>query len=214
MSKEEEETPPLNFPLVAALFEGGLAVAAVGLGWLVSHPPLATFQADVGALGLGIAATIPMLLLLVICLWSPWRACADIRRTVDRLVVPMVRDCTLPEIMVISLLAGIGEETLFRGVLQATAANWLQLGLGAWDTSGQVAQVIALLGMALLFGLLHGVSRSYAVLAGLIGVYLGWLWLATGNLLVPLTAHALYDVIAMIYLVKIRPIEPIVPVRQ
>ena len=42
------------------------------------------------------------------------------------------------------------------------------------------------------------------MLAGLIGLYLGWLWLAVGNLLVPIVVHALYDFVALMYLVKVR----------
>jgi membrane protease YdiL (CAAX protease family) len=41
-------------------------------------------------------------------------------------------------------------------------------------------------------------------LAGGIGLYLGAVWLATGNLLVPITSHALYDFLAFVYLVQVR----------
>jgi membrane protease YdiL (CAAX protease family) len=44
----------------------------------------------------------------------------------------------------------------------------------------------------------------YLVLAGLIGLYLGGIWLATGNLLVPIIAHAMYDFVALVYFVKTR----------
>ena len=39
----------------------------------------------------------------------------------------------------------------------------------------------------------------YAIIAGLVGVYLGVLYEATGNLLAPMTAHALYDAVALEY---------------
>jgi hypothetical protein len=58
---------------------------------------------------------------------------------------------------------------------------------------------------ALLFGLAHFITPTYAVLAGTMGLYLGWLWIDTGNLLVPITAHAVYDFLALAYLAKIRP---------
>ena len=38
------------------------------------------------------------------------------------------------------------------------------------------------------------------MLAGLIGIYLGWLLAATDNLLVPIVAHAAYDFLALVYL--------------
>jgi len=40
----------------------------------------------------------------------------------------------------------------------------------------------------------------YALLAGVVGLYLGGLYLLTGNLLVPIVVHALYDVVALGYL--------------
>ena len=42
------------------------------------------------------------------------------------------------------------------------------------------------------------------MIAGLIGLYLGWLWMATGNLLVPIVTHTVYDFVVLVYLVKIR----------
>ena len=51
---------------------------------------------------------------------------------------------------------------------------------------------------------MHSVTLTYALLAACIGLYLGAIWLATGNLLVPITSHALYDFLAFVYLVQIR----------
>jgi membrane protease YdiL (CAAX protease family) len=53
-----------------------------------------------------------------------------------------------------------------------------------------------------LFGLLHLVTPTYAVLAALMGGYLGWLYVRTGNLLVAIIVHALYDFFALSYFVK------------
>ena len=46
------------------------------------------------------------------------------------------------------------------------------------------------------------ITPTYGVLAALIGVYLGWVWLASGNLLAPVVAHALYDFVALVVLVR------------
>ncbi len=62
---------------------------------------------------------------------------------------------------------------------------------GAW-TGLAVASVV--------FGLLHAVTPTYAVLAALIGVYLGGLWQVTGNILTPIVTHALYDFLLLVYL--------------
>jgi membrane protease YdiL (CAAX protease family) len=64
----------------------------------------------------------------------------------------------------------------------------------------------ALVVSSVLFGLLHPITPTYAVLAGLIGAYLGGVWLANGNLLVVVIVHALYDFIALIYLLRDRPL--------
>jgi len=57
---------------------------------------------------------------------------------------------------------------------------------------------------SVLFGLFHPITPTYAALAAAIGLYLGWLWLACGNLLTPIVTHALYDFLALAYLVKLR----------
>ena len=87
----------------------------------------------------------------------------------------------------IAALAGIGEETLFRGVIQAAVAQHVGGPRGVW---------LGLLVAAVLFGLLHPVTPMYAVLAGAIGLYLGWLWLVGGNLLLPIVTHGVYDFVA------------------
>jgi membrane protease YdiL (CAAX protease family) len=62
----------------------------------------------------------------------------------------------------------------------------------------------ALLLAAALFGVLHFITPAYAVLAGLLGLYMGVLYLVTGNLLVPIVVHSLYDFVALLYLVRWR----------
>ncbi|HEV3237849.1 MAG TPA: CPBP family intramembrane glutamic endopeptidase, partial [Gemmataceae bacterium] len=84
---------------------------------------------------------------------------------------------------------GIGEEMLFRGFTQAALATWL----GIWW-----ALVLA----SVLFGLLHAITLTYAVLASLAGAYLGLVWIATDNLLAVIVAHALYDFVALTYLLR------------
>jgi len=71
------------------------------------------------------------------------------------------------QLLVISALAGIGEEALFRGVVQAAIGQWSGL---PW---------LGLLVASVLFGLAHMITATYAVVAALIGAYLGWLLLLT-----------------------------------
>lgn len=199
---ENDLSPPQNFVLLAAVFEGGLAVVAVGLGWLVGHNPLDSFprtpaDAAWGA-AWGAAAVLPPAGLLGLCLKCPLGPFVRLNRVVDELLVPLFRDCRLPDLAVISVLAGVGEEMLFRGVVQQAVADWCggQTETGIW---------IGLAVAAVLFGLAHTITLTYALLAGVIGLYLGWVWLcADYNLLVPIVAHAGYDLLALVYLVRIR----------
>ena len=61
---------------------------------------------------------------------------------------------------------------------------------------------LAVIAAGLLFGAGHWLSASYAVLASLIGVYLGLLFVVSGNLLAPIVAHAAYDVVALYVLAR------------
>jgi membrane protease YdiL (CAAX protease family) len=83
--------------------------------------------------------------------------------------------------------AGIGEEMLFRGVLQFELGS--RLG----------SEILAVGLTSIVFGALHAVTPLYAGLAALASVYFGWLYLVTGNLVVPIVTHAFYDWAALLY---------------
>jgi membrane protease YdiL (CAAX protease family) len=174
---------------LAVLCEGGLAVLACLLSWSAGLPPWAKLAWDPHAAVLGVAASVPMLALLAVCALTPWRPLARIRQFVDQVVRPLFRDCTVADLALIALLAGLGEELFFRGLLQEALAGWL----GPWP---------ALAVVSLLFGLMHPMTAAYAVLAFLAGAYLGWAYLASENLLVPILAHALYDFTALVYILR------------
>jgi hypothetical protein len=55
-----------------------------------------------------------------------------------------------------------------------------------------------------IFGLLHFITPTYALLAGLMGAYFGLLLDATGsrNLLGPILAHGLYDYLAFLVVIR------------
>ncbi len=105
---------------------------------------------------------------------------------------PLFVGATFTELALLSLMAGVGEEALFRGVVQEVLAGRLP----PWG---------ALLAAGGLFGLAHWVTPTYAVLAAVVGVYLGLLYLASGNLLAPIVTHALYDLAALSVLARVNP---------
>jgi membrane protease YdiL (CAAX protease family) len=63
-----------------------------------------------------------------------------------------------------------------------------------------VAPAVAL--ASAVFGLLHAITPTYAILATVMGAYLGVVWIASGNLLAPIVAHALYDFVALVWLLR------------
>jgi len=193
--EETDLKPPKNFVVMAALFEGGLAVVAVALGKLLGYPPLETFHWSLPDFAWAMAATVPPLVVFYMCVKISFRPLASTVKVIDELLVPLFRNCRVVELAIIAMLAGLGEEMLFRVIVQQSLTDWIGGPAGPW---------IGLLAAALLFGMLHLLTPAYGIIAGLIGLYLGWLWMDSGNLLVPITVHAAYDFIALVYLVRIR----------
>jgi membrane protease YdiL (CAAX protease family) len=84
----------------------------------------------------------------------------------------------------VSVSAGICEEVLYRGFLlhYLQAAPW------------HLGPASALLAGSLLFGIAHsGQGVKGLLLTGTIGLFLGALYLLTGNLLLPIAVHILID---------------------
>jgi len=173
------------------LFECILIVLAWAIGALVSIPPWQEIKLTWLAVAWSVLAALPLLAGLLWTVHTRWRVFVQLRHYVQERVVPLFAGCSLFELALISSFAGIGEELFFRGLLQTglTAATSVWIGLGL---------------TSLIFGLAHFISLMYAVLAALIGFYLGILLIAFDNLAVPVIVHALYDFVALTYLVRMR----------
>ena len=167
----------------------------MALGSLLRHSPVETITWNAADASLGGAASVPLVAIVWLCVRSGWRPLQEILRLVEEIIRPLFLSCRLWELAVIAAVAGLGEEMLFRGVIQNVIADQFVEPVGT---------VVGWITAALVFGVLHWVTPTYAVLASLIGLYLGWLWIATGNLLVPAIVHALYDFWALVYLVRSR----------
>lgn len=174
---------------IAVLFEGGMAVLAHALGWLVARPPASYIHWNLTAIVWGVLGSLPLLAVMLLIIHFPLGPLARLNRVVDDLILPLFKSCREIDFATISLLAGIGEELLFRGLIQAQLAAWLSPAAGL---------VLA----SILFGLAHAITVSYAVLATVFGLYLGGLWLWSDNLLVAIISHAIYDFVALVYLVR------------
>lgn len=174
---------------VTIVFEGGIVVLAWLLAWLLGVRLRDMATITWAALGWSVACTVPPLLIMWVASELPWAPLRRIRREIDALLGTLFRDASLLDLAMVSLLAGVGEEGLFRGVLQTVVAGW-------------TSPLWGLAAASVLFGLMHFVTPTYALLAAGIGAYLGGLFLAFDNLLVPIAVHGLYDFVALVYLTR------------
>ncbi|TVQ38874.1 MAG: CPBP family intramembrane metalloprotease [Wenzhouxiangella sp.] len=165
-------------------FELGLGVLALVLALLFGLRPWLQFDLAIGYWLIGGLATLPMVagLVLLSRVKAVW--IDELQRFMREVVVPMFAGANWWMLMLVALAAGIGEELLFRGVIQTGLGERIGPGFG-------------LIASALLFGLVHAMSRAYFIIATLAGLYLGLLFLWTGNLLVVILVHFLYDWIAL-----------------
>lgn len=168
--------------LFAFLGEGALFLA--GLLWMLARDLPLSLGEPVSGIAIGLAAALGLAAVQYVLLHyapdvAPVRA---LRRLYRELLFPLFRASTSIEIIVISLLAGVGEELFFRGAVQP---EW------------------GLIAASVVFGLCHvggRVTLPLGIWAACTGVLLGWLLIATGGLLAPIVAHAAYDALALSYL--------------
>lgn len=159
-------------------------------GWLIKSPPWGQVRWRADGFAIGIAAAVPMLIGLWFLRHIHRGPIGRLNAVVEGFLVPLFARCSIVELALISTVAGLGEELLFRGVLQPVLIGWFGTAIG-------------LLAASAVFGLLHCVTPTYAILATLIGVYLGALPIWTDNLLPPIVAHGVYDFAALVYLTRV-----------
>jgi membrane protease YdiL (CAAX protease family) len=186
---------------MAVLVEGGLVLVAIVLASLfrvrLDEQMPKDWQAFLVAFLRGVAVAIAMLVVFFAIYRLPFAEFRSLREQVEWLVQQLFPQGQFAQLALVALLAGIGEELLFRGVLQTLLVGW-------------TSPVVGLFLAGLLFGLAHALSRLYFVLATLVGLLLGWITLEYNDLVAPITAHALYDFAALAYLTrqnKLRPTE-------
>jgi membrane protease YdiL (CAAX protease family) len=176
---------------IAVLVEGGLAMAAVFLAWVFRVPLREQIPASGEQLAYavvrGVLVTLPMFAVFLWLVHSSWTTLRDLRQQVEWLVAEMFPSASLGQFALVALLAGVGEELLFRGVIQSVAGQWTTPLVGVIITS-------------LLFGAAHALSKLYFILATAIGLCFGALVLQYDDLVAPMVAHSLYDFFALTYL--------------
>ena len=194
------DSNPGRTTLIALMFEGGLGLAAFAVGWLFGHWPAigmngtsASAQQQFQAIGWGLVATGPLVLALVLVDRMPLGPLARVRELTEEVVMLMFRGASVLQLAAVSIAAGFGEELLFRGLVQAGLTELI---------GGPAAPWLALAAASVLFGVCHWLNTTYAILAALAGAYFGLFFLLTGSLWAPIVAHAAYDLLALIYLVR------------
>ena len=193
---DHEAPDPGHMVVAAILFEASLAPLALFLGWLLGHPPLLGLKWSFRDVVVGVLAALPMYALFQLLIRWPIGPLERIKRFFADELTPLFGSRPASDLALISIAAGVGEEMLFRGVIQASLTAWL----GTWE---------GLAAASLLFGLLHPISATYVLVAGLLGAYLGAVWLWSGNLLVVMIAHALYDYLALRALFRDASLDPL-----
>lgn len=171
-----------DFLRLAGLVEGGTVLLALVLGWWAGINPWSDVTWTWPAVSIGLLATAPIFLV--------YGFARDTRTVAIEAIGPALSLCRWYDLIVLAALAGLGEELLFRGVLQpwlSTASPWV----------GFVAANV-------LFGLVHRVTPTYALIAGGLGMYLSVIafHVPGGNLLSAIIAHGLYDYIAFLLIVQ------------
>ena len=187
----DEPTPDLQaarngIVLLTILVEGGMVALALALGWAFEVLPLQRFALEARDVGWGLLATIPPVVGFAAMTRWPIGPLRKLEAFTNDVLRPFLAPCTTVDLLGISCMAGLGEEMLFRGFLQGALTDWLPWWLGLILTS-------------VVFGLLHLITFTYAVLAALMGAYLGLLYEATGNLLTPMVTHAAYNFVVLVY---------------
>jgi len=188
---QKAPSEPDRFFRMACYFEGALTLVAVLVGWLTDIDPFAHLIFAESALASGILLTLPLLLLFFALQHLPIPAIENIRKLLFETLGTRLHRSHWTDLLILAAIAGFSEEVLFRGALQP----WLE------NVSGPMLGLIV---SNVIFAMAHAVTPLYAILAFVMGVYLG-LSLDYGgerNLLVPVIIHAAYDFVAFIAILR------------
>jgi uncharacterized protein len=199
-------TPPAFGPstlLQTGGFELMLGGLAVLLGWGFGPDPR-TYVPDWWhwqALGWGCLwgtlAALPLFAAVLLLQRLKLAPVERLNRFADQHLLPLFCQLTRLELIALALAAGVGEELLFRGWLQSAITG----PLGTADMTNLRLWGGCLVA-AILFGAVHFISPTYAILASLAGFYFGFLLIISQNLMVPVTAHFVYDAAIMLWMVR------------
>ena len=171
-----------------------LGLAGAIIAWARDWPLGEALRPDASTPLWVAAGLAPLIGLLQASMRLHWPPLVRLRQIVGQLVRATLGQAAPWELALVAGAAGLGEEILFRGALQPIAIAW-------WGVPAGIAVV------SVVFGALHAATKTYFFVATAVGGYLGWLAWQTGNLLIAVLIHALYDWIAL-RMILAWPVEP------
>ncbi len=182
---------PDNFFKVACYFEAALALLAICLGWLLNIDPFANISLNEPAFLNSIILTLPLVLIFFAMQQLPFAPLQKIRALLLETLGSKLYTRHWTDMLILASIAGFSEELLFRGVLQPWLEEISDISLG-------------LILSNLIFALVHAVTPLYALLALLMGLYLGMSLDYSGerNLLQPILIHTFYDFVAFMVILR------------
>lgn len=188
---ENQSVSPDKFFKIACIFEASLALIALLLGWLADVDPFANLSFSETDLAIGLLATLPLLLLFFAMQQMDYPPIQKIRELLRDTLGGHLAFRHWTDLLILACIAGVAEETLFRGFLQP----WIERGWGA---------MAGLLLSNAVFALVHAVTPLYAALAMLMGLYMGYMldYSDERNLLLPMVIHAAYDFVAFVVILR------------
>ena len=186
-----------GFVIHAILFEGAMALIGAlmallcGLDlWKAFHTPdLAALFNQLG-LGVGLAAVLG--LVFTILDYIPWSKLREVSQKTKEVIHESLKNSSHFNRLLVCLLAGVGEEVLFRGFIFVVIFEFWP-----WGLEFNLNIIAAIIVSSVLFGLGHSISLLYFILTALLGAAFCLVFLWTGSLIAPIVAHALYDFYAM-----------------
>ena len=171
-----------RFLLFAGLVQGGVLLLAVLVGYELGLSPASLVRWDSRDCLWGLLAVLPML--------GVYQSSPGLRQLALESLEDSLSRCRWYDLVALAALAGIGEELLFRGVL--------------YEGLFPLNPLLALIASNVAFGLLHALSWKYLLTTTAIGFGMHALAEVSGtrNLLAPIVAHGVYDLVAFVLLVR------------
>ncbi len=166
-----------RFVALAAVFYAALLLAAAIVGTLGERSAFTLGNSGLFGLLAGVTTACGTVALGILF----YRILPVLRRLSDDLAPHLIDGAKCRNLVLVSIFSGLGEESFFRGALQPE---------------------IGLVASSLLFGVLHlGPDRRYlvwTVWAVGVGFLFGLLYLWTGGILAPVTAHVLHNAVTLL----------------